>query len=106
MKLHLIDIAGLDAEHAPSFAGVEQLAQAIIDAGGLFKPLVVTAVGFDAKYYPVYRLITGRRELAAARIARAISPENHEAVTAFIVTASDLPKVSAHLELLYGKDSE
>jgi hypothetical protein len=99
----LVDIEFISSsQNRSSFSEskLEELAQLILQIGGIIKPLVVKKIGLEN-----YEVIDGHFEYYAAVKAQEIN-DNFEMIRAFIVSDEQVQLVSKQLQLLYSLPSK
>lgn len=85
-EYYLVDVKGISSKYARSEFQeneLEEIAQSILEAGGLLKPLVLKQIGPEK-----YEVIAGDLEYYAAIRAKEINSRAGEMVSAFIVPPS------------------
>ena len=100
MRYQLIDVADISSDMLLSDfdeAHVEKLADAILENGGLVRPLLLTAAGRGK-----YEVLAGHMEYWASVRAREKNPRRGEVINAFVVDRTSAPAATGQLALSDG----
>ena len=98
MRFYLVDVKSIALPIFPESVDeskVERLADAILECGGLLKPLLLKAIGPEH-----YMLIEGSLEYYAAVKAREKNPREGEMVNAFIIDPDADAAIYKQLQIL------
>ncbi|YAF94279.1 MAG: chromosome partitioning protein ParB [Nodularia sp. CChRGM 3473] len=104
MNFFLVDVKSITSnEPRSNFAetDLENLADIIIDTGGIARPLVVKMTGVES-----YAVVDGHFEYYAAVIAREKNPRQCEMVNAFIISPKDEDKIFKQVAVYRRLDSK